>query len=490
MRILLVDDDEHSRAAVHWFLKDQHHDVVECSSGEAALQRLAAEDFPLLLSDIRMQGMSGLELAASVKQRRCGWRTDVVLFTGYGDMETAIAALRLGVYDYLRKPVDAVELAGVIDRIAEHQALLRENQQWNQRYQAEVAAATAETRRELARMTRIAAASIIGNVGAFSEQSQAIFRQAQQFHTERSMPVLIQGETGTGKEIVAKMIHYGQPPAEASGPFVDINCAALAPTLFESELFGYEPGAFTGGAARGQKGKFELAEGGTLFLDEVGEIPLRLQGKLLRVLEQKDFYRLGGIKKIKTDVRIICATNLSLEKQVACGKFRRDLFFRLNIAQLLLSPLRERKEEILPLALLFLKDFTRLKGRRFNSIQPETAAMLREYSWPGNIRELRNVIDFATFAYDDVELKPVHLAGQLLHDSCGQRQPPQQPDRAIVLPLPAEGYPLKRYTEDVVEAVLQAHNGHQAATARYLGITSRALAYRIGQPRSGKDSKD
>ena len=224
-------------------------------------------------------------------------------------------------------------------------------------------------------------------------------------------------------------------------------------------------------------------------MDEVAEIPLQLQGKLLRVLEEREFYRVGGVKKIKADVRIICATNLPLEKQVAGGKFRRDLFFRLNVAQLLLPPLRERKAEIQPLALLFLRDFARRKGRRFASIQPETAALLKAYSWPGNIRELRNVIDFATFAYDDAELKPAHVAGQLLRGNGGQGQAAQQADGAIALPLPPGGYPLKRYTEDVVAAVLQAHNGNQAATARYLGITARALAYRLGQPRTRQEEK-
>jgi transcriptional regulator with PAS, ATPase and Fis domain len=336
-------------------------------------------------------------------------------------------------------------------------------------------------------MKQIAAESVMGKVGVFSEKSQILFSQAQKFHADRSIPVLIQGETGTGKEIIAKMIHYGQLPDDRAGAFVDINCAAIAPTLFESELFGYEAGAFTGGAVKGQKGKFELAQGGTLFLDEVAEIPLELQGKLLRVLQEQEFYRVGGLKKIRTDVRIICATNVPLEETVEQGRFRRDLFFRLKVGQISLPPLRDRKEEIIPMAMMFLQEFTRQKGRRFSAIQPETAALLRGYSWPGNVRELKNVIAYATFAHEDTELKPIHIAGQLLHGRDGKQvEPVEGVGGAIVLPLPAGGYPLKRYTEDVVQAVLKAHNGNQTATARYLGITLRALAYRVGQPRPRK----
>lgn len=492
MKILLVDDDVHSRAAVQWFLKDQHHEVIECPSADEALAKIANEDFPMVLSDIRMPGMSGLQLAETIKKGPDGWRTDIVLFTGYADTETAISALRLGVYDYLRKPVDAVELAAVVERIAEHQALVRENQRWNERYQAEVAAATEDTRRELVRMKQMAIESAIGKVGVFSKHTQALFEEAQKFHFDRSIPVLIQGETGTGKEIVAKMIHYGKSLDERLGAFVDINCAAIAPTLFESELFGYEQGAFTGGVSKGKKGKFELAQGGTLFLDEVGDIPLELQGKLLRVLEEREFYQVGGLKKIKTDVRIICATNVSLEKCVEQGTFRRDLFFRLKVGQITLPPLRERTDEIVPMAQMFLQEFARRKGRRFSKIPVETAELLRNYSWPGNVRELKNVIDYVTFAHDDTEMKPAYVVDQLLGGLDEKQVTPQQlaGGNSIVLPLPADGYTLKRYTDDIVRAVLKAHNGNKTATARYLGISPRAMAYRVGRPRLKKKKQE
>ena len=491
MRILLVDDERSSREAVKWFLIRQEHEVTECSNGEEALKRVAAEDYPMVLSDIRMPGMSGTELAMTIKKLPDSWRTDIVLFTGYVDTQTAVAALRAGVYDYLQKPVDAKELASVIERIAEHQALLRENKTLTERFDDVVNAATEETRHELSKMKQLVAESAIGKVGVFSESMRALFAHAQKLHTDRSIPVLIQGDTGTGKEIIAKIIHYGTGTDKApSGAFVDINCAAIAANLFESELFGYEPGAFTGGMTKGQKGKFDLAQGGTLFLDEVGEIPPELQGKLLRVLQEKEYYRVGGLKKIKTDVRIICATNVPLEERVESGSFRRDLYFRLKVGHITIPPLRERKEEIVPLAEVFLRDFARQKGKKFISIQPETAKILEQHSWPGNVRELKNVIEYATFAYDEAELKPAHVI-QSIRTEPPDKKPVEFPAgaRRLVLPLPPTGYPIKQYTDDIIREVLEMQHGNQTATARYLGMSLRGLTNRLEQQRTQKEKE-
>jgi len=491
MRILLVDDERASRDAVKWFLKSQEHEVTECVNGEEALAKVVAGDFPMVLSDIRMPGMSGTELAVAIKQLPNSWRTDIVLFTGHGDIQSAVSALRAGVYDYMQKPVDAKELASVIERIAEHQALLRENRTLTERFSDEVNAATEETRHELTQMKQMVAESIVGKIGVFSESMKALFAHAQQFHKDRSIPVLIQGETGTGKEIVAKAIHYGTEFDKAkSGSFVDINCAALAPTLFESELFGYEPGAFTGGISKGQKGKFDLAQGGTLFLDEVGEIPIELQGKLLRVLQEKEFYRVGGLKKIKTDVRIICATNVPLEEWVEKGKFRRDLYFRLKVGQIVIPPLRERKEEILSLAEIFLRDFSRQKGKKFKIIHPDTGKILEQHHWSGNVRELKNVIEYAVFANDDVELKPWHVIHLIQADPAGKKQPEMAGERQIVLPAPPGGYPMKQYTDDIIREILDMQQGNQTATARYLGMSLRGLTYRLESKKINIENTD
>lgn len=493
MRILLVDDDRDSRAAVRWFLKDRDCEVVECSSGREAITAMDGADFPMVLSDITMPGMSGIELANAIKRRPDGWRTDVVLFTGYADLKSAVTALRAGVYDYLQKPVDAQELALTIDRVAEHQALLRENKKLTDRFADELGAATEETRRELLLVKSTLAESIIGKVGIYGEGSRKLLEQAEKLHHDRSIPVLIQGETGVGKEIVAKIIHYGVAMnALHRESFVDINCGALTPSLFDSELFGYEPGSFTGGSAKGAKGKLDMAQGGTLFLDEISELPLDVQVKLLRVLQEKEFYRVGGLRKIKTDIRIICATNVSLEERIEKGLFRRDLYYRLKVGKITVPPLRERKEEIIPLAQQFLLDAARQKKKRFKTIQPDAAAILLQYSWPGNIRELKNVIEYIAFMHDDAELKPSYLENLLSRqaESClsphivNNNADEQSNVMQVVMPLPPSGRSLKDFADDIIDAVLVMHNGNQTAAAQYLKMSLRALAYRLRNKRT------
>ena len=487
MKILLVDDDQYSRQSMLWFLKSQNHEVTDCASGEEALAKFSADEYPMVLSDIQMPGISGNELAVAIKNLPNSWQTDVVLFTGHAALGSAVAALRAGVYDYLEKPVNPEELASVIERVAEHQALLRENKILTERFHEEVNAATEETRRELVHMKQIVAESTMGSVGIFSECMKTIVEQAQQLHEDRSIPVLIEGETGTGKEVIAKMIHYGTGFKELStSPFVDINCAALAPNLFESELFGYEAGSFTGSMAKGAKGKFDLANGGTLFLDEIGELPLDLQGKLLRVLQEKEFYRVGGLKKIKTNIRVICATNVPLEKCIEQGTFRKDLYFRLKVANVIIPPLRKRKEEILPIATMFLQEFSRRKKKQFSAIHPQTVTIMERYDWPGNIRELQNVVEYATFAHNAKELQPEHIIG-LFEQRREQPSSLSPSGNVLELPFPSEGYSLKKYTEDTILKILEIHNNNQSATANYLGISRRALSYRLEEMRNRKE---
>lgn len=485
MKILLVDDEQHSRQAMLWFLKRQNHDVTECASAAEALHKFSPDQYPLVLSDVQMPGMSGTQLAAAIKKFPDSWQTDVVLFTGHADLSSAVAALRAGVYDYLEKPINVEELSSVIERVAEHQALLRENKNLTERFQDEVNAATEETRRELIAAKQIVAESILGSVGVFSDCMKTIVQQTQQLHTDRSIPILIEGETGTGKEVIAKLIHYGDGFLHASAaPFADINCAALAPTLFESELFGYEPGSFTGSLARGAKGKFDLAARGTLFLDEIGEIPPDLQGKLLRVLQEKEFYRIGGLKKIKTDVRVICATNAPLEQRVNEGLFRKDLYFRLKVAHIVIPPLRRRKEEILPLANMFLQKYAKMKKKDFVAINSPAAKLLEEYHWPGNIRELQNIIEYAAFAYNGKELQPEHISGLLQSNSAPPADSLATRSDVLEVPFPPGGYSLRNYTEDIIQKVLAAHHGNQSAAANYLKITRRALSYRLEEIRN------
>lgn len=494
MRILLVDDDQNCRAAVSWFLKDQGHSVVECGNVQEALKVYESCDFPMILSDIKMPDMSGIELLKAVKKMPDSWRTDVVLFTAYADMQTTVEALREGAYDYLFKPVQAQDMANVVERVAEHQNLLRENMVLNQRFREEVNAATEETKQELLQVKKFVAESNASRIGVFSPALKEVLDLAMRYHQDRSIPVLIQGETGTGKEIIAKTIHFGDGSEDAkipAGSFVDVNCAAIVPNLFESELFGYEPGAFTGGMTKGQKGKLDVAQGGTIFFDEIGDMPLDMQGKLLRVLQEKEYYRVGGIKKIKTDVRVICATNAQLEKRVAEGRFRSDLFYRLKIGHIYLPRLRDRKMEILPLATMFLQDFARRKGKMFTGISPEAGKIISDYPWPGNVRELKNAIELAVFLYDDKELLPMHLKGALNTDENAGAAAvnDSSPVLPFALPFPPQGYSIKYYYDDIIWAVLAAHNGNQTATAKYLGMSLRTLVYRLKEIKKRKESE-
>ena len=483
MNILLADDDADSRAGVAEFLRELGHNIIECGDGAEALATYQAGDFPMVLSDIKMPRLSGLELLERITAQTGEKPADVVLFTGHGDMATAIAALRAGAYDYLLKPINVTELAVLVGRIAEHQALLRENRTLTEKFTEEVAAATAESKLEIARLRGLAMqAAGLDRVGFFADKMRRLAQQAKKYHEDRSIPVLIEGETGTGKEIIARLIHYGDLGTQA--PFVDINCAAITASLFESELFGYEAGAFTGGLVKGSKGKFDIAQGGTILLDEVGEIPLDLQGKLLRVIQEKEFYRVGGLKKIITDVRVVCATNADLSHRVEQGAFRKDLYYRLKVGHIVIPPLRRRQEEILPLAEMFLAELAAQKGRRFRKISPEAGRRLQAYDWPGNVRELRNAIEWIVFMYDDSEIKPEHLGG-LLGGPVGAGRSAAvclNPDDII---LPSGGLALEDYTDRIVAAALTLCRGNKTAAARYLGISRRSLYCRLDKMKRG-----
>jgi two-component system response regulator AtoC len=480
MNILLVDDDARSRAGVGKFLREMGHDITECADGEEALTTYTSGSFLMVLSDIRMPKLSGIELLKRISALP-GKQADVILFTGHGDMTTAIEALRAGAYDYLLKPINVEELAAITERVAEHQSLLQENRTLTERFSEEVQAATEETRQEVTRLRRaLSQAAGLENIGFFSRPMLALVQQAQKYHQNRSIPVLIEGETGTGKEIIARLIHYGQGvDPESQAPFIDVNCAAITANLFESELFGYDPGAFTGGLNKGQKGKLDIAQGGTLLLDEVGEIPLELQGKLLRVIQEKEFYRVGGLKKIKTDVRIICATNADLERRVEQGTFRRDLYFRLKVGHLIIPPLRQRRDDIIPLTEMFLRQFAGPRVNRFRSIRNDTAEILINYDWPGNVRELRNTIEWVSFMFDDAELTPAHLTklkkGHVSHSAATDPQEAAT-DR---FSLPAAGFNLEEYTDRIIQQAIEVCNGNKTAAALRLGISRRSLYNRL-----------
>lgn len=476
MNLLLVDDDRDSVRSVRRFLTQIGHQVTECNNADQALELLRTVSFPLVISDIRMPGLSGLELLQAIKSGERGRETEVVLFTGYGNMDTAIQALRLGAYDYLLKPINVEELAILVERVAERQLLVRENRLLTEEMETQVRQATTEAAREVERLRGLLGERLgLPRLVFVSEVMKKIYDQALRYHADRSIPVLIEGETGVGKEIIAKIIHYGQSGSAAS--FVDLNCATLQPHLFETELFGYEPGSFTGAAARGQKGKVDLSHGGTLFLDEIGDMPLEMQGKLLRVLQEKEFFRVGGLRKIKVDIRLICATNVDLAEEVRQGRFRKDLYYRLNVGRIVIPPLRERREDILPLAASMIQEFARARRKRFRGVSDSAARLMAGHSWPGNVRELRNVLEWVTFMFDDEEVRPSHLS-QVIQQSQAVSPNGAEGDRPIShekISLPRDGLHLNKFVDQIILEALRLHNGNKTDTARYLGMSRKSL---------------
>lgn len=491
MNILLVDDEQDSRHYVAKFLEKWGHKVVETSDGKEALNAFSEQDFHLVLSDIRMPNMDGLQLLRSLRSSSfSAYNTDIVLFTAFSDVESAVEALRSGAYDYILKPVNVKELLALIDSVAEHQSLKIENQRLTHEFNEVLEAETMDIKEELTRIKQAYYKIVgIGDIVISSPAMRSIYEQARILYEDRSMPVLIEGGTGTGKEMIARYIHYGDNDHNIGQPFVDINCAALSSTLFESELFGYESGAFSGGLSGGQKGKFEMAEGGTLFLDEISEIPPSLQAKLLRVIQEKEFYRVGGIKKKKTNVRIICATNVDIKEKVNQGEFRRDLYFRLNTAHLYLPALNQRPEDIIPLAAMFLKKFSQEKGKAFTSISREAGSMLMNHTWAGNIRELKNTIEWVVLMNDDQELRPAHLKmiwnNHVNNPSLFHNELLAQPDWHN-FQLPPDSLPLEEFTDFILHHALEMHNGNKTRTARYLGLSLRSLSYRLNKDNNSK----
>lgn len=370
LRVLLVDDELAMRESLAAWLRQDGHQVSKAPGGREALELMEAQEFDLALVDIKMPGMDGLELLRRIKDGHPD--TLVVIITAYGSIESSVEAMKAGASDYLLKPFDPEHLMLLLEKMARQRDLLRENSALRQR------------------LSEGECASYAGLVGQ-SPAMQAVFGQIEDAAAAMA-PVLITGETGTGKEMVARAIH-GQGP-RAFAPFVTINCGAVTETLLESELFGHERGAFTG-AVKARRGRLEMADGGTLFLDEVGEISQKMQVALLRVLEEKRFQRVGGNQYLTSDFRLISATHRDLTALIGQGRFRQDFFYRINVLSIAIPPLRERGEDILPLAEHFLAYFAAQTGKPKPALDPRAQRALLAYSWPGNARELRNVIERA-----------------------------------------------------------------------------------------------
>jgi len=368
-QILVVDDEEVMCESLAAWLREDGYHVDTAASGREAVEKAEQRDYAIYFVDLKMPGgMDGIETMMQIRRRH--GEASIIIITAYATVDTAITAMKEGAQEYIVKPCNPEEISLLVSRIIKVKNLQREN---------------AILRKKLSRQYRV------GDVIGKSPKMQEILALADEVSSLRST-VLIQGESGTGKEIVARAVHYSGD--RRAKPFVAVSCAALAETLLESELFGHEKGAFTG-AAQQKQGKFEMADGGTIFLDEIGDISPKLQVDLLRVLQDRSFYRVGGSEEVKVDVRVIAATNVNLRQAVADGKFREDLFYRLNVIEIRIPPLRERREDITLLAAHFVEKISHELGRAVDDITEGGLKALMAYDWPGNVRELENAVERA-----------------------------------------------------------------------------------------------
>ena len=465
-RVIVVDDKELMRDSVGTILARRGHTVVAAAGGRQALARIAEKSPDAVVTDLQMPEMSGLELLEEIRRLDDG--VPVIFMTAFGTVETAVKAMKLGAFDYVTKPFTGDELSLTVDRAVDHARLLRENQ---------VLRATAGP----GPGNDSDAMPMLGGSRAMETLRQDLLRIAESAGT-----VLIDGESGTGKEVAARFVHAHS--ARRAAPFLAVNCAALSPSLLESELFGHERGAFTG-ADKMRKGRFELADGGTLLLDEVTEIPPELQAKLLRVLQERSFERVGSSQAIRVDVRVIATTNRSLATEVERGRFRGDLYFRLNVLPVSVPALRQRAEDVPALAEHFLAAVARREGRVPRRLSEDAASLLRRYPWPGNVRELCNICErAAVLASGDVveaSLLAPWLGGAplVVHGSAANGAGGIRVDGGAApapAPIVCDGtMTLETLEREVILSTLERHRGHRERSARALGIGVRTLGLKL-----------
>jgi DNA-binding NtrC family response regulator len=443
-RFLVVEDNDTLRRGIARALADGFGEADEEAAGDTAVARLrnpANAPYDVIVTDLRLPGAGGIEVLEAARAR--DERSAVILMTAYGTIEAAVDAMRRGAFDFVQKPFDLEQLEVRVARALEHGRLLRE-----------------VTHLRAERAARFAPENLVGTSPALQGALELVRKVAGSRST-----ALVTGETGTGKELVAGLIHGFS--ARADGPFIKVNCAALPETLLESELFGHERGAFTG-ADRTRVGRFEQAHGGTLFLDEIGDMASSTQAKLLRVLQDREFTRLGGSRPLRVDVRIVAATNRELEREMREGRFREDLFYRLNVIRIAMPALRERPDDVETLAAHFAQHFAREMGRAERRLSPAAVARLRAHSWPGNVRELRNVIERAVLLADGerIEVSDVEVADAPAPAGCAAA-------------APSRGLSMREAERALVLAALARAGFVQKDAAQLLGVSRRKLNYMV-----------
>jgi two-component system NtrC family response regulator len=444
--VLIVDDEKNYLVVLEALLAPEGYEIMTADNAQAALGLIEAADLDLVITDMKMPGMSGMELLEASKEIKP--ELPVIMMTAYGTIEMAVEAMKKQAYDYITKPFQNEELKLTVQKALQNHRLIKENRLLTE-----------------ALSDRYQYGKIIGKSKPMLEIYDLIRKVAQS-----KASVLITGPSGTGKELIAKAIHYDSPRKER--PFISVNCGALTETLLESELFGHEKGAFTGAISM-KKGRFELADGGTLFLDEVGEMPPSLQVKLLRVLQEMEFERVGGTKTIEVDVRVLSASNRNLKENVAEGEFREDLFYRLNVIHIEVPPLKERKEDIRLLVHHFIEKYRQDEGKGKTELAPETWKALYSYPWPGNVRELENVIERAVVLNSGALIEFGDLPPEF-------SEKPLELDVDRFISPDAELQPtLERIEEKMIRRALAQANNVQAHAAEMLGITKSLIQHKM-----------
>ena len=437
-RILLVEDDETFRSFVQTILEDEEYEVRIACNGREAEQLLARDNFDLVITDLKMPGKGGLDLFRETRQDTGA--APFIFLTAFGTVDEAVSAMKEGAVDFLTKPLSGPEeLLAVVRRVIDHQELAR----------------------TLHAMKEAESSGLPPEKLIFAGQAMQSVRTLVLDVAKTTANVLLAGESGTSKELIARTIHLISPRGKAA--FIAVNCAAIPENLLESELFGHEKGSFTG-AIQARQGKFELAGGGTIFLDEIGEMPLALQTKLLRVLQERVFERVGGSKEIRADVRVIAATNRNLQDEVARRQFREDLYYRLNVFPILLPPLKDRVDAIPLLAGYFLNHFSAQTGKKLNGFEKEALTAMEHYAWPGNVRELQNVVERAVILAQGT-IRCANLPDVVLHKT----EPVQLDSRDA----------LKSVEREMIIKALGRHRGNRRLAAEELGLSRRMLQYKL-----------
>ena len=440
-RILIVDDDAYVREATEAILSTKNYEVDTAPEAHTALQKLDEREYELILSDIRMPGMNGLELLEIAKAKVPD--THIIMMTAYGTVEDAVDAMKKGAYDYIQKGGDPTEIEIVVERALKYQETERENRRLRSELQ-----------------NKYSFSNMIGKARNMEQVFDLISTVADSRAT-----VLVTGESGTGKELAARALHYNSP--RQNGPFIRLNCAALPKELMESELFGHEKGAFTG-AIKQTRGRFEMADGGSLLLDEISEIDPALQAKLLRILQEREFERVGSGQTIKVDVRIIATTNRDLQREVEEGRFREDLYYRLNVIEINVPSLRERREDIPALVTFFIDKFNQENNKDIEGITDEALELLMQYDWPGNVRELENYIERAVVVSRGSVLEAADFPQKL---TAG---PANRQDQALQV-----GMTVHEVERQLIMKTLESCRGNRTEAATILGISTRTLRNKL-----------